>query len=296
LRTARFALEYSVLRAILVAGALLPRSVLLWTGACLGALLHATGFYRAIVRQNLAFVGIWSTEEQRRITRRLYRNMGRYAADLVRPASRLPPSRVENELLLAEQSTPARGVIGIIAHFGNWEILAGLLGGRVGRVAVVAKAMRNPFVEAWLRRRREQGGVVLIGPRHAVRQSLRILQQNGVVAILIDQYAGAMGRPATFLGKRTSTIRTVAGLAHRTGCGVIAAYALLQEDGTYRVVLQAPEPPAPLPEDDTAAVAALQEEHNRVVSAWIREHPDHWFGWFHRRFKDVLDYGPRRRL
>jgi lauroyl/myristoyl acyltransferase len=29
------------------------------------------------------------------------------------------------------------------------------------------------------------------------------------------------------------------------------------------------------------------------VSRWVEAHPEHWFGWFHRRFKDKVLYdGP----
>jgi lauroyl/myristoyl acyltransferase len=71
----------------------------------------------------------------------------------------------------------------------------------------------------------------------------------------------------------------------KTHCRVVGAYALLAEDNTYQIVLEE-LPPAP----ENASIPILLDRHNDLVSGWIRQHPEHWFGWFHRRFRDVLAY------
>jgi len=117
-----------------------------------------------------------------------------------------------------------------------------------------------------------------------------VLSRGGIIAMLIYQNAGSQGTPAPFLGKNTSTVRTVAGLLHKTDCGIVFAYALLEKNGTYRVEIEeGPHLDAPK-NDQERFIAAYQKAHNDVLSGWIVRHPDHYFGWFHRRFKDVFSY------
>jgi lauroyl/myristoyl acyltransferase len=73
-------------------------------------------------------------------------------------------------------------------------------------------------------------------------------------------------------------------------CGVVLPYALIQKNGTYRVVIE-PAPEIPVTRDkEEAFVAATLKAHNDTISRWILTYPDHYFGWFHRRFKDVISY------
>jgi lauroyl/myristoyl acyltransferase len=93
-----------------------------------------------------------------------------------------------------------------------------------------------------------------------------------------------------FLGKETSTVRTVAGLVHKTGCAVMPTYALLRDDGSYDIVIAEAPPPDLSGKTDEQCVAAYQLQHNDILSGWIREHPEHWFGWFHKRFRESIRY------
>ena len=119
---------------------------------------------------------------------------------------------------------------------------------------------------------------------------MTVLRRGGIIAMLIDQYAGGQGSPSPFLGKNTSTVRTVAGLLHKTDCGIVFAYALLQNDGTYAVEIEEGPHLDVSRDDQEQFITAYQKTHNDVLSRWIVQHPDHYFGWFHRRFKDVMSY------
>jgi len=286
-----YRLEYVALRLAETGAGLLPRPLFLKLGAGIGALAHRAGCYRRIVQRNMTLVGGWSPDEQTRIERNLYRTLGRYTFDILRPPRRPPPFVVENPDVLVAETAGDRGAVGVLAHLGNWELLAPLFAERFSRLVVVGKPMKNPYVNRWLFARRGISGAEIIFPRQAARRSLRTLKNGGVTAFLIDQYAGDMGTPCPFLGHVTSTVRTAAGLIVKTGCGAVGAYALLQADGSYRVVFE----PAGLdafsiePKGQDP-VAALQAAHNEMLGRWVRQHPEHWFGWFHRRFKDCIEY------
>jgi|GEM_PF-527292 len=287
-RPVQHAMEYLCLRVCVTLAAWMPRQAWLWCGARLGDLGHALRVYRRVVRKNMECVGLWSPEEQRRITRELYRNTGRYAAEFLRPSATPPPARIQGEETLRQQYCGGRGGIVLFAHMGNWEVLPGLLR-RAGHTAsVVAKPMANPLVDAWLQRRRELAGVAFALPEAALRHCLRAIRGQSLVSLAIDQYPGRRGTPCPFLGRVTRTVRTSAGLAVHTECPVTGVYALLGPDGVYQVSIEVVPTPAAVPGTDR--VNATLEAHNAVISAWVVAHPEHWFGWFHRRFKDLVEY------
>jgi lauroyl/myristoyl acyltransferase len=70
----------------------------------------------------------------------------------------------------------------------------------------------------------------------------------------------------------------------------VLPYAIMEKNGSYHVVIET-APPIMSPRSDTEAfLAEAQKTHNDVISRWIIQYPDHYFGWFHRRFKDVISY------
>jgi KDO2-lipid IV(A) lauroyltransferase len=284
--------EYAALRLVEFAVNAVPRRVALVFGGAAGRLLCLLGVYRRIVQRNFDHVGLWDKGKTDRIIRRLYRNMGRYAVDFLR-RGKLPPYRLNRYAIYAGAHDMGRGVIIVLAHFGNWELLASIWGKQISDLNVVAKPMSNPLVEGWLFKKRTALGVRTIYTDSALRGMLGVLKRNGVAAILIDQSMRGMGTPAPFLGKIAYTVRTVAGLVRKTGAAAVPMYAIMRGDGSYDIdFFEAEPPPAPVgpDEDPEAAIAAIQAQHNDILSQWVTKYPEHWFGWFHRRFRGFVDY------
>ena len=165
-----------------------------------------------------------------------------------------------------------------------------MFGSRVGCLNVVAKPMHNRLVDDWLATKRTAAKVETIYVEKALRKIYEVLKKNQILAILIDQHAGSQGTLVPFLGKPTSTVRTVAGFVCKTGCGVLPTYALLREDNSYDIVLSVAS------ELDTTGISAdqaideYQRQHNDILSVWIKQNPEHWFGWFHKRFRESINY------
>ncbi len=291
-RTPRFGhvLEYALLRGAQGALRLLPRRVALILGAASGRILYHLRLRRHVVEVNLAHVGKWDGPTMRRIARRVYEQSGRYAVDFLRGGTRQPPVRIVNEEVVAELLSRGKGIIAIVAHFGNWELLARVFGPRLPELAVVGRRMKNPLFHRWLFHRRRGAQVQVINSNRAVRPCLRVLGRNGAVALLIDQYSGRNGNAIPFLGKPANTLRAVAGLHLHTGCALLPVYAIMQSDGTYEAVLRELPPPSVKGRSREEAVPAIQEAHNRAVSEWILKYPEHYFGWFHKRYKRKAPY------
>lgn len=269
---------------------ILPRNIALFCGSFLGKVLYRCGAYRKIVRKNMEFVGLWNCKEMKTITRNLYSNMGKYVVDFLRLSR--PPFEIHNKELFDIAHSNKKGTMILLAHFGNWEMLAGIYGEIYpNEVHVVAKKMKNPRAEFWLTKKRENSSVIVIYTEHALRRIYSALRKNGIVAMLIDQHASKHGTMVPFLGKEANTVRAMAGMVARTGCNVLSIYSLINKNNNYDIFLNnIPDVVTNENMSEDEIIFEYQKTHNDVISGWVREHPDHWFGWFHKRFKDSIKY------
>jgi len=286
----RHAIEYCTLRICDSCITALPRSAVLYFGGFIGSILYKTGVYGSIARKNMEHVG-YGPEEREKILKKLYRNVGRYGADFIRAQKNLPPYRTHGSEILEKAIEYGKGTIILVAHLGNWELLACIFGRKIRDINVVAKPMRNARVDRWLASRRNAVSVTTIYTDGALRKIYEVIKRNGILAILMDQYVGAQGTMVPFLGKEANTARTAAGMVHKTGCSVVPTYAVMGDDGSYDIVMSsAPELDVEGLSDDEA-ISSYQRIHNDILSEMIRKYPEHWFGWFHRRFKEHIYYG-----
>ncbi len=282
--------EYALLRTFQLLLTITPRHAALRFGSLLGTVLYHLGVYRRIAGKNLEHVGLWNRSERERILRSLYGNIGRYAVDFLRPVYPMPHHEIHDFEKIEPLLERGKGTIVILGHLGNWELLSTVFGRRTGRLYVIAKPMNNAIVDKWLHKKRTESSVTTIYTNQALRKMVEVTRKDGIIAILIDQYLRAHGTPAPFLGKEARTVRTVAGIVLKTGCSVISTNAIMRHDGSYDINMGAvPEPGLDGLTGDEK-IAALQKLHNDVLSEQILRYPEHWFGWFHRRFREYVDY------
>lgn len=282
--------EYFILRALELMLALIPRRIGLKLGEIAGSILYISGIYRRTVIANMRYVGYWSEEQMTQIIKAFYKNIGRYAADFLRPSSPLPLYRIHNLEGLQAATAQEKGTIAILGHIGNWEVLANVFSRIVKDLSVVAKPMKNEFVDEWLARKRDQADVDTIYTRQALRKIMEVIRRKGTLAILIDQHGGKHGTTVPFLGKDANTVRTVAGIHYKTGCAVVPLYSIMQPDGSYDIYIDNLDPIDTTGMSEDEAITAYQRQHNEIISSWIIKYPEHWFGWFHKRYRGIIKY------
>ena len=289
-KTLSYSIEYYFLRILEKFISIIPRFIALKLGSIAGLIFYLSGIYQKTVIANMKHAGFWSEKEIKSIVFKLYKNMGRYIIDFLRTNSTAPAYRVHNQHILTEVLSRNKGTIVLLAHIGNWEMLAEVFGKKLPDLNVIAKRMKNQKVDQWLASKRSRTGVITIYSEQALRKMIEVIKRNGIVAILIDQHAGKHGTMLPFLGKPANTVRSVAGIVEKTGCSVLPAYSLMAKDGTYDIIII--ETPEPQLEGDTEneRVEEYQKLHNEIISKWIVEHPEHYFGWFHKRFRNLIPY------
>jgi KDO2-lipid IV(A) lauroyltransferase len=285
-----YKLEYILLICLEQMLTFLPRKLALKTGELFGLALYLTGFYKTTVKCNMIHAGFWTDDQMIKIIKQLYKNIGRYGADMLRKHRTLPLHNIHNGSLIDQAFAKGNGVIVLLAHFGNWEFLANVFGKKIPSLNVVAKPMNNGIVDEWLAEKRAHASVKTIYTKQALRKMLEVLKNNGMVAILIDQHGGKHGTLVPFLGKEASTVRTVAGLALKTGCAVLPMYSTIKDDGGYEIIISESAPVNTEGKTEEQIITEYQIQHNNILSEWIINQPEHYFGWFHKRYRGLISY------
>jgi KDO2-lipid IV(A) lauroyltransferase len=110
------------------------------------------------------------------------------------------------------------------------------------------------------------------------------LRANGFLGILPDQHAKSGAVRMTFLGRPAWVPRGPATLALRTGCGLVVAFCVRQENDEL-VAEVAGEVELDVPDDREEAVIVVMQRINRLIEEEIRRRPEQWL-WLHDRWKD----------
>ena len=292
----RSALEYHGARLIVAVLSALPLSTAAWTGRRLGdlvRLLDGRHRRRALdqVKDRLGIEGGAARDFVRRNFRHYgtnlaeFAHLGRMHADDIRRHVDFGDLEERIRGLLAE----GRGLIFITSHFGNWEwsnALARTLGVEGGSIA---RPLDNVRVNEFVRGIRERNGLRILDKEGAIRKALRMLRNNQIVGILIDQDAGRNGMMSPFLGKPASTITIPVELAIRAGSPMLAVGLRRGGSAAGRrfTVLTGPEVRRALPDADPAAeTRRLLDTLNADLEGIIKQAPEQWF-WIHRRWKSA---------
>jgi len=284
-------LEYFAVRGLITAVRFMPGWLVRTCGTALGLAFYTLdGGHRRIAQRNLATAFPSRSERERRaIARAAFAHFGRLGFELLRFAT-LAPARIvasvdlEGEERLRLAYAQGKGVLFVTGHFGYWELHAMAHGLLSQPIAVLARALDNPYLNQLLEGIRQRTGNKVIYRRETIRRVMRTLQGGQGVAVLIDQHI--MSRDAIyvdFFDRPAATTSAVAALALRTGAPVVPVFALPIGGGRYRIIYEHPvEPPRA---ESTDAIREFTQRCTDVLEMYVRRHPDLWL-WMHRRWRD----------
>jgi len=294
----KFLLEYTV---FLCAAALLR--VLPWhTSRRFGAALGRAATRVVYKRFKLTVNNIQKAfpskthSESVEIARQSWANMGLTAAEFAH-ASLMNDKElrricvVSNTARFEEHLATGKGAIVHLAHCGNWEIAGLAVQSLCGKVAAVARHIRNPYVDVWMDNARRHNGMEIIGHRNPFFSCAKWLKKGKVLGILMDQNMpyGEVFLP--FFGRMASTTPLTALLALKTGVPVFPI-RIYREKGIIRADFEDPIYPDEGYSDEKVytLVAAL----NTRIESWITREPGSWL-WAHNRWKREHQAPPQPR-
>jgi KDO2-lipid IV(A) lauroyltransferase len=288
----RHALELAAVRVVAGLVRWLPMALVRPLGSALGLTFYAFDrVHREIADRNLSAAFPQRTAaERQQITRAMFGHFGRVLVELLKFSS-LTPGRMraavefEGEDRARAAYAQGRGVLFFTGHFGYWEIHAIVHALGLQPIAVLARALDNPYLQALLEQVRTSTGNTVIYRHGAIRRVLRALQSGQGVAMLIDQHMqSADAIYVDFFERPAATTSMLAALALRTGAPVVPVFALPLPGGRYRMIYEHPvDPPAA---DTPDALREFTQRCTDVLEMYVRRHPSLWL-WMHRRWRDV---------
>jgi KDO2-lipid IV(A) lauroyltransferase len=245
--------------------------------------------YRRVARANLqrAFGATRSPAEIERMARRSVQHLGRTLIEFLQmPYWRDGEIERRVELKGTEHLDTAlgqgRGVIGVTAHYGNWELLGARLGWAGYPLHVIVRDADDPATNALVDRIRGGWGYRVIPRRDGLRPALACLRRGELLALLLDQNAMTGAAFVDFFGYPAATAIGPAILARRTGAVLLPAFDRRLPDGRHLTEIFPPVSWEGL--DDDSAIRGMTARLTRAIETQIRIEPEQWL-WIHDRWK-----------
>ena len=182
---------------------------------------------------------------------------------------------------IEETLRDGKGLITIVPHLGNWEVLNIYAANRFP-LNVLYQPPKLVELDGFVRDARARSGTkVYPTDRRGVAAMLQALIKGEVVGILPDQEPPEnAGIFSPFFGIEASTMTLLSKLAQKTGAQVVSAYAKRLPKGKGFEVIIVPADPDIYSNDINLSVAAL----NRSIEECIKDAPAQ-YQWEYKRFK-----------
>lgn len=185
--------------------------------------------------------------------------------------------RLKNRELLVEALEKKKGLVLLLTHMGNWELLSRIVhffpeGTPSG---AFYRPLNNPTLDDRVRARREADGVQMFSKGDNPLHVAAFLRTGAVVGILADQRVGSQGEPVRFFGRLTRASPLPALLARRVRCPVLALSLACVKPGEWEAEFLTVEDPP----NTTNSMMALESAMQRSLVDVF---------WFQERWKTYL--------
>ena len=196
-------------------------------------------------------------------------------------------TKVKNIEYLKESIKGDRPVFLFTGHLANGEVILSRVCYEGVPLHLIAKRVRNAFLDAIVFEAREVSGLVHIPPKNALSEIMGCIKKKAPLVFLHDQYMRPpKGVETTFMGLPVFTNPSVAKFALKNNAMVIPVN--LYRENSNTVVEFEPEIPLekkfPDFEDN---VVHMTQIFNDWLTDKVTKRPDEWM-WIHRRFKNPL--------
>ncbi|MFZ7111376.1 MAG: lysophospholipid acyltransferase family protein [Desulfatiglandales bacterium] len=283
-----------LIKALFLMMTFIPLPLGRFLGKLLGTALSLVPTSRtAVVLENIrkSFPGTPYAEDPDRLMRKVFLHYGQMLFE-VPHILRMTHENLERYVVfqdienLEQALEKGKGVFGLTAHFGNWEVTSAAMSLRFRNLAIVVRPIDFPPFDRFMEELRSRFGMEIIPKRRAMRRLLGALKERKVIGILLDQnVAWYEGVFVNFLGRRACTNKGLALLALKTGAPVVPVFSVRQKDGRFRIICE-PEIQLVRTGDKTMDIEENTARFTAVIEKYVREYPDYWF-WFHRRWKTL---------
>ncbi len=175
------------------------------------------------------------------------------------------------------------GIIAVVPHFGNWELMNAWLNQYVSPV-IMYKPSKDAGLDRFMLEARQRLNATLVPTDETgVRAIFRVLKKGGFTAILPDHVPEQSGGIySNFMGQNVLTTTLVSKLAQKTQCSVLGLSCIRRADGNGFDIFCDTLDHQILNRDLQVSVDALNSE----IEHMIARAPEQYM-WGYKRFKDL---------
>lgn len=287
----RHYIEYLILRLLMAPINALPIKWAYRFGDGIGDLVYERAHKRrAIAHRNIHLSFPEKSEaEVARLARACFRNGSTISIEGAR-LNKLAPHiekwiDIEGEEVVWHALEKKRGVILLVSHLGNWEIMANRAAAAGFPIHALARPLKNTYIYAHVKRVRGSRGLKSIDKSGAVRSTLKLLRKNQVVAMLVDQRETERGIEVDFFNRKVLVGTFAAFLAIKYKPELVfARFLRSRQDRAQWHMRFTPFDPEPLSGDYDRDVRRITQTIMSTFESWIRDYPEGWY-WMHERWR-----------
>ena len=226
----------------------------------------------------------------RRTTQRCFRHFGATSVWMLATWTRDPAllrrgivvEGAEHLRAAAQAARHGAGAVVFAGHFGNWELIARVLGGMIP-LTVIGKRLRHPALDALVQDQRTQGGAQVVYQDGDIRELLRLLRGGRIIATLADQdIPDLAGCFVPWFGEAAYTPVAPAALALLARTAVQCCH-LYRSQGRW-VLHLSPRLHFPRGPDRAADQRAIIAWATAYEESLVRRQPEQWV-WWHKRWR-----------
>ena len=178
-----------------------------------------------------------------------------------------------------------KGLILVVSHFGNWELMAVAAAAKGFPIHAIGKPVKNPFVYRYIKRLRGATGLKSINQTGAIKETVRLLKRNQIVAMLIDEHVKKGEVWVDFFGRQAAVSALPAMLSLKYGAPVIATFYYREPAG--RSMLSFAKPFDLIKTGDSQKdLVSNTQQYARCLEEEIRKRPQDWTLWMHNRWRE----------
>ena len=273
---------------------LIPDQLAIRVGLFFSWILHRILKFRYNIIHNQLTVVYGKTKSKVEIDRiilGIYRHLGLMVVELLRLPG-ISKKEIQEKIIfhgddIAKRAiAKGKGIIILTGHIGNWEMMGPAWVQKGYNIAAIGKEAKSNAGNICISLIRDENGVTTIPRSKSLKDILSILDNNGVVGVMIDQNMTANeGIFVDFFGLQACTLPGLAVLAARSGAAILPAYSYRDADLKHHHMVVLPEIGLEKKSKNTRLnITRDTERFTKVLESIIDEHPEQWL-WIHKRWK-----------
>ncbi|EFR42405.1 lysophospholipid acyltransferase family protein [Dialister micraerophilus] len=231
-------------------------------------------------------------EEAERILQKVYENIGMtffellYTPRLVKEKDNINEYvKIDHEEYLKEALKDGKGVIGLTAHFGNWEWMGAGAALHGYKTSAVAKKQDDDIMKLISEFREMSGQVIFTtgGSKYEMIAAARAMKNNYLLGFLADKDGRKTGIPVRFLNRIFSFPQGPAVFASKFKSPILPFFIIRNKSGKGHTICVRKSFYYEHTGDKEKDLRTNSQKMATILEEFIRENPENWM-WFQHLF------------